>query len=152
MSCMRRRKRQPLPSLWSLHLYRGSREEVGMLRLRGSSASLHSRSAQQDSQIRFTCGVHPVLEDPLVRVSPLVFIRSHVTRTFVMLSAGVRRAKRPSLRSRSIPTFGTLHPRVPLCSQIGPVRVPSNDQCNFPCTTPSFELRLPCQGFVDVVV
>ncbi len=69
-----------------------------------------------------------------------------------MLSAAMRRAKRASSRSRSIPTFCGLHPWVPLGSQIDPVRILANNQRNLLGAAPSLELRLAGDCLVHVVI
>lgn len=68
-----------------------------------------------------------------------------------MLSGAVRRAERVSLRSRSIPTIGT-HPRVPLSSEINPMRIPWHDERDLLRPAPAFELRLPRKSLVDIIV
>ena len=83
-----------------------------MLRLRGSAASLHSRSAQHDSQIRFTCGVHPVLEDPLVRVSPPRF---HT----LARNSDICHAERRSEESEATLTAESKHPYLRHTSSTG---------------------------------
>src|SRR2546430_892313 len=70
----------------------------------------------------------------------------------VMLSVAMRSAQQSSLRSRSIPTYSRLHPRVPLQRQVEPVRISSHDQRDFFSSRPAFELLLAGERFVYVVI
>src|ERR1700733_12119414 len=69
-----------------------------------------------------------------------------------MLSEAVRIETRSSLRSRSIPSFSMPHPRVPLRSQVVPLRIAMFEQCNFFSARPSLQLFLAGQGLVHIVV
>src|SRR5690348_3138044 len=69
-----------------------------------------------------------------------------------MLSTAARRAKRASPRSRSIPTLCRLHPRVPLRSQIDPVRIPPYYQPDFLRPPPPLELSLTRKSSMHIVI
>jgi len=69
-----------------------------------------------------------------------------------MLSVAVKRAERSHCGVEASLPSRRLHPRIPLRRQIDPLRIAAFEQRDFLGTRPTFQLLLPSQSLVHIVV